>query len=190
MNNDTLSPPASVIIGEYVSFVTVPVANFLHFFDVPLSIFSSTFPLLSNRDRYKHFFLTVPSDSQQAQAMIDLVLHFEWTFIFTIHSNDDYGEPGMERFKELVANKNGICIHLDIGLSDDFTDSQYTDVVNKVYNSIPDVIVLFSSHNHAEKLFNKIEQVYNGSRRFLWISSDAWVESGDILSKPDFIGGM
>ena len=189
MNSDTLSPPASVIIGEYASFVTVPVADFLHLFDVPLISFSSTSPLLSNRDRYKHFFRTVPSDSQQAQAMIDLVLHFEWTFISTIHSNDDYGEPGMERFKEL-ANKNDICIHLDIGLSDDFTDSQYTDVVNKVYKSIPDVIVLFSSRNHAEKLFNKIEQVYNGSRRFLWIASDAWVESGDILSKPDIIGGM
>ena len=189
-NESMSAPPVSAVIGEYASFVTIPVANFLHLFDVPQISFSSTSPLLSNRERYRHFYRTVPSDTLQAQAMIDLALHFNWTYVSTIHSNDLYGEPGIDKFKEL-ANIHGICIDLDIGLSDDLTDDQYRTVVDRIYNdSTPNVIIFFSSREQAEILFNKIEEVYHGPRKFLWIASDAWVEADNILSKTDIIGGM
>ena len=184
------SIPVSAIIGEYASFVTIPIANFLRLFQVPQISFSSTSALLNNREQYGYFYRTVPSDDQQSQAMIDLVLHFGWTYVSTLHSNDLYGEPGIDRFKQL-AERNDICIDLDIGISMDFSDSQYQDVVNRVYNSNASVIVFFSSLEQVVGLFDKM-LAQPQQRKFIWIASDAWVAISLPLlrSYADIITGM
>ncbi len=183
------SIPASAIIGSYASFVSIPIANFLRLFQVPQISFSSTSALLANREQYSYFYRTVPSDDQQAQAMIDLVIHFGWTYVSTLHSNDLYGEPGIDRFKQL-AELNGICIDLDIGISMDFSDAQYQNVVDRLYNSTPSVIIFFSSLDQAVQLFDAM--LRNPlQRKFLWIGSDAWVVSSQALKNyGDIVAGM
>ena len=182
-----------VVVGAYASFVSIPVASFLRSFKIPQISYSSTSVLLSNRDRYRYFFRTVPSDDQQAQVMIDLALYFNWTYVSTIHSNDLYGEPGIDKFRQL-AKANGICIDLDEGIDDGFTSSQYETLTNKIFNSTANVIVLFASLHHVPDLFQHIldiQQTRGEERRFLWIASDAWAESQVITSKySDIVAGM
>ena len=183
------SIPVSGIIGEYASFVSIPIANFLRLFNVPQVSFSSTSALLNNREQYSYFYRTVPSDDQQAQAMIDLVLHFGWKHVSAIHSNDLYGEPGIDRFKEL-ASRNGICIDLDVGISMDFTNDQYLTVANRVYDSTPNVIVFFSSLEQVNGLLEQMQKIPN-QRKFLWIASDAWSQSSHIQQTySDIVEGM
>ena len=192
--NET-TPPVSAIIGEYVSSVSVPLATFLQPFHVPLISFSATSTILSNREQYGTFYRSIPSDDQQAQAMIDLVLHFGWTYVSTIHSNDLYGEPGIDAFMNL-ASKNGICIDLDIGINVDFSNAQYINTVIQIYNSTANVIIFFSSLEQAKQLFDHLQeytmQLETTKRRtFLWIASDAWIESPEIqLFYGDIISGM
>ena len=183
------SIPVSGIIGEYASFVSIPIANFLRLFNVPQVSFSSTSALLNNREQYSYFYRTVPSDDQQAQAMIDLVLHFGWKHVSAIHSNDLYGEPGIDRFKEL-ARINGVCIDLDIGISENFSDDQYSNVVDQIYDSVPSVIVFFSSLDQVVGLFERMQQA-NIDRKFLWIGSDIWVQSPNVFENyGNIVEGM
>ena len=180
--------PVSVVIGEYTSLVSIPMAAFLQLFDVPQISYTSTSAILNNRERYPYFYRTVPPDDQQTQAIVDLMMHYDWLYVSTIHSNDVYGEPAIEKFKEL-ASANGICIDLDIGINDDFTDTQYNSVISKIRNSTARVILLFSSIQQVNKLFANIQQ--QDVKKFLWIASDAWVESSDILTKyNNIIEGM
>ena len=190
--NGSSSVPVSAVIGAAASFVSVPVASFLRLFKTPQISYSSTSVLLSNRDRYGYFFRTVPSDDQQAQAMIDLALYFNWRYVSTIHSNDLYGEPGIEKFKQL-AEMNGICIDLDEGIDDVFSPSQYETLTNKIFNSTANVIVMFASHHHVLGLFEHIldRQTRGEKRKFLWIASDAWIESTEVATKySDIVAGM
>ena len=183
------SIPVSGIIGEYASFVSIPIANFLRLFNVPQVAFASTSTILNNREQYSYFYRTVPSDDQQAQAMIDLVLHFGWKYVSTIHSNDLYAEPGIDKFKQL-ASIHGICIDLDIGISRDFSDEQYSNVVDQIYGSVPSVIVFFSSLDQVVGLFERMQQA-NIDRKFLWIGSDIWVESPSIFQNyGNIVEGM
>ena len=174
----------SGIVGAQVSFVTIPIASLLSLVHVPQVSYLSTSPLLNNRERYPYFYRTVPSDDQQAQVMRDVALHFGWLYVSTIYSDDLYGEPGIERFREL-AEKSGICIDLDEGISSTFTDEQYAELVNKLlFNSTANVVVLFSSLNQAKDLFERMQmmRVYE-IRHFLWITSDAVTLSPVIFPK-------
>lgn len=59
-----------------------------------------------------YMFRTVPSDNYQARAMIDIALHFNWTYVSLVYSADEYGELGAEAFKK-EARKVNICIAIE-----------------------------------------------------------------------------
>lgn len=74
------------IVGATVSDVSAKVASILQVFDIPQISHGSTSVLLSDKDIYSYFLRTVPPDSFQAQAMVDLCLRFGWTYVITINS--------------------------------------------------------------------------------------------------------
>lgn len=74
------------VIGPGSSAVTEDVQNMLSQFDIPQIGYSSTSITLSNTDRYPYFLRVVSPDSQQAQALADLVFEFGWKYVSTVHS--------------------------------------------------------------------------------------------------------
>uniref|UniRef100_A0A1I7W1E8 ANF_receptor domain-containing protein n=2 Tax=Loa loa TaxID=7209 RepID=A0A1I7W1E8_LOALO len=52
---------------------------------------------------------TVPSDNYQARAMIDIALHFNWTYVSLVYSADEYDELDAEAFKKKALKMN-ICM--------------------------------------------------------------------------------
>src|ERR1700712_4984076 len=82
---------------------------FVVFEQIPQISYASTSVDLSDKSRFGYFSRTVPPDNFQAQAMVDIIKLFNWTYVSTIASEGDYGEKGIEHFK-ILANKEGICI--------------------------------------------------------------------------------
>ena len=79
-----LSPPG--VIGPGSSSVTEDVQNMLSQFDIPQIGYSATSITLSNTDHYPYFLRVVSPDSQQAQALADLVHESGWKYVSTVHS--------------------------------------------------------------------------------------------------------
>ena len=52
--------------------------------------------------RLSYFYRTVLPDNLQAKAMIDLVLHFNWTQISILYVGDSYGKPGARELQNLA----------------------------------------------------------------------------------------
>ncbi|EJW71634.1 hypothetical protein WUBG_17458, partial [Wuchereria bancrofti] len=79
---------AAVVGGSYSS-VTVQIANLLRLFKIVQVSPASTNADLSDKTRFEYFarnqlislLRTVPSDNYQARAMIDIALHFNWTYV-------------------------------------------------------------------------------------------------------------
>ncbi|CAG7820054.1 unnamed protein product, partial [Allacma fusca] len=61
------------VIGGQSSSVSIQVANLLRLFQIPQISYMSTSPQLSNRERFPYFFRTVPSDVNQAHAILDIL---------------------------------------------------------------------------------------------------------------------
>ena len=86
----TLMPKQDVqlagVIGASVSDVSAKIASILQVFEIPQISFKSTSILLSDKDLYKYFMRTVPPDSFQAAAMVDICLKLNWTYVMTVSS--------------------------------------------------------------------------------------------------------
>lgn len=78
--------PIAGLIGPGSSSVTIQIQNLLSLFNIPQVGYSATSTDLSRKDLYKYFLRVVPSDELQAQVLVDIVLHFNWTFISTVYT--------------------------------------------------------------------------------------------------------
>lgn len=174
-DGDGFTVPTLGIVGAAASRVSVPVASLVRLFTTPQVSYASSSAILSNRDRYEYFYRTIPPDNLQAAAMIDLMLHFNWSYASTIYSRNPYGEPGIDEFQALAA-KNGICIDLDEGIDDDFTEEQFDALSDQLIASTANIVVLFTSQDVAERLLTRINHS-DDRNRFTWIASDAWARS-------------
>uniref|UniRef100_A0AAZ3R2W5 G-protein coupled receptors family 3 profile domain-containing protein n=1 Tax=Oncorhynchus tshawytscha TaxID=74940 RepID=A0AAZ3R2W5_ONCTS len=103
------SKPIVGLIGPGSSSVAIQVQNLLQLFNIPQIAYSATSMDLSDKSLYKYFMRVVPSDAQQARAMVDIVKRYNWSYVSAIHTEGNYGESGMEAFKDMAA-KEGICI--------------------------------------------------------------------------------
>ena len=53
--------------------------------------FFSTSPELSNRERFKFFSRTIPSDQYQTRVMVKIIERLNWTYISIIYEESNYG---------------------------------------------------------------------------------------------------
>ena len=161
------------IVGPAASRVSIPVANLGRLFRVSQVSFSSTSPNLSNRVRYRYFHRTVPPDNLQAQALIDLVLHFKWTEISIIYAGDIYGQP-MALEVQRLAKASNICIDVYEEIQPSFVMQNYQELAETLLDSNTNIVILIA-YDHIAKVF--LEAVANlpSPRKFIWIGSDGWV---------------
>lgn len=129
--------------------------------------------MLSNKLLYPAFLRTIPSDKNQVNAMIQLLVRFNWTWIALLASNNNYGLQGMQSLQEEAANY-GICIAYQavIPTYTDQTRPQIQQMVSKILQSQVTTIVVFSSKTIASFFFMEvIEQNVTGK---VWIGTEDW----------------
>ena len=178
-----LPSPTVGLVGAASSQVSVPVASLARLFQIPQVSYASSSAILSNRDRYGFFHRTIPPDNLQARAMIDILLRFRWTFVSTIYSRNPYGEPGIDEFRRL-ANKDGICINLDEGIEEDYSATQYDDLVHRLIGSQANIVVIFASQDIAQNILTRLSNT-SSATRFRFIASDAWARSINVVHQAN-----
>ena len=185
LTQDSKEGQLAGVVGALASGVSVVVANFLRVFEIPQISYASTSETLSNKDIYSYFLRTVPPDSFQARAMVDIIKKFGWTYISTVNSNGEYGETGIRKFKQF-AEENNICIDVEKQLSAFPTDDEYKDVVEALIKSASETnmstVVLFVTQIDARKIFETARK-YDKAQHFTWIGSDGWSNIKDISAK-------
>lgn len=170
------------VIGAAYSGISIAAANLVGLFHVPVVSYASTSRLLSDRKRFKNFLRTVPSDTRQAQAMVDVIREFDWNFVSTIASDTEYGRSGIDSFKQAVNNQadHRICIAVDEVFTVRTPKARVREIIKKIHEH-PEakVIVLFAELNDADYFINTArEQNLTG---YIWMGSDAFSHSYSVL---------
>ena len=171
------------IVGAAASSVSTPTATLLglRIFQSPLVSYASSSAALSNKNLYEYFLRTIPPDSFQANAMVDLVSYFKWEYVSVIFNDNTYGEPGTDAFID-GAIKRGICIDYRRGIvqsevsGPEVFDRAIKEAVKGLLNSTASVVVVFTDEPTILAIFREISK-RNVTRRFKWIASDAWANS-------------
>ncbi|KAJ8977494.1 hypothetical protein NQ317_005753 [Molorchus minor] len=103
------SGPVFGVVGGSYSSVSLQVANLLGLFHIPQISPASTAKALSDKSRFKYFARTVPPDTFQSSALVDIVKSINWSYVSTIYSEGSYGEYGIEVFHREAQERN-VCI--------------------------------------------------------------------------------
>ena len=181
-----LSTPISGIVGAAASSVTTPTATLLglQLFQSPLVSYASSSAALSNKNLYEYFLRTIPPDSFQANAMVDLISYFGWEYVSVIFNDNTYGEPGTDAFID-GANQQGICIGYRNGIVQsevsglEVFNKAIKETVKGLLNSTASVVVAFTDEPTIVAVFEELRR-RNTERRFVWIASDAWANSAKV----------
>uniref|UniRef100_A0A8C6T272 Extracellular calcium-sensing receptor n=1 Tax=Neogobius melanostomus TaxID=47308 RepID=A0A8C6T272_9GOBI len=176
-------PSTIAVVGAAGSAVSTAVANLLGLFYIPQISYASSSRLLSNKNQYKSFMRTIPTDEYQATAMADFIEYFEWNWVIAVASDDDYGRPGIEKFENEMEERD-ICIHLNELISQYCEEHEIRALADRIENSTAKVIVVFASGPDIEPLIK--EMVRRNITDRTWLASEAWASSS-LIAKQEYI---
>ncbi|XP_069742881.1 G-protein coupled receptor family C group 6 member A isoform X2 [Narcine bancroftii] len=169
------------VVGPATSEVSISVARLLNMNLMPQISYSASAKILSDKTRFPAFLRTVPSDVYQSKAMAMLVHSFNWNWVGTIASDDDYSRSGIDNFISEAENL-GVCIAfreiIPFYASDQKATSRIKEIANVIINQTRvKVIVVFSRASYVIELF-EILSIHNINK--VWIASDSWSSNNNI----------
>ncbi|XP_048452979.1 G-protein coupled receptor family C group 6 member A [Rhincodon typus] len=143
--------------------------------------YSASAKILSDKARFPAFLRTIPSDEYQTKGMVKLVQMFQWNWVGTIASDDEYSRSGINNFI-MQAEQAGICIAFQEVIpfysSNHITNSRIKEIANIIINQTKvNVIVIFGKSSHVTQLFTVLS-TQNISK--VWIASDSWSTNSNI----------
>uniref|UniRef100_A0A672FSK7 Metabotropic glutamate receptor 5 n=1 Tax=Salarias fasciatus TaxID=181472 RepID=A0A672FSK7_SALFA len=172
--------PIVGLIGPGSSSVAIQVQNLLQLFNIPQIAYSATSMDLSDKSLYKYFMRVVPSDAQQARAMVDIVKRYNWSYVSAIHTEGNYGESGMEAFKDMAA-KEGICIAHSGKIWSNAGEQSFDRLLERLRAHLPKarVVACFCEGMTVRNILMAMRR-QGLVGEFLLIGSDGWADRYDV----------
>ncbi|KAM9466497.1 metabotropic glutamate receptor 1b isoform 1-T1 [Clarias gariepinus] len=188
----TTKKPIAGVIGPGSSSVAIQVQNLLQLFNIPQIAYSATSIDLSDKTLYKYFLRVVPSDTLQARALLDIVKRYNWTYVSAVHTEGNYGESGMEAFKEL-ASQEGLCIAHSDKIYSNAGEKHFDRLLRKLRERLPKarVVVCFCEGMTVRGLLMAMRRL-GVAGEFLLIGSDGWADRDEVVEgyEQEAVGGI
>ncbi|XP_030043979.1 vomeronasal type-2 receptor 26-like [Microcaecilia unicolor] len=177
------------VIGSLSSATSDAISKLTGVYRYPQISYGAMDLLFNNRMEFPFLYRTVPNDQSQYQGLIHLLNFFRWNWVGILTSNNESDQRGCEELKreiirsgncvafmEVIPHVHGISGHQIIRL---------TQIINMVYNSLANVVILYSTTSHLAVEFC----IYAEWRKIVnkvWIISAATSSLANI-NTPDTI---
>ena len=122
------------VIGPMYSHQAVKVASLFSAFQMPIISESSTSDELSDKRNYEYFLRVTPPDQFVAACIVDIITHFNWTYVILIYSEGTYSES-LAKVTEKLLKHTEVCIafsHIILSTAD---EQDYELLANKIYQN-------------------------------------------------------
>ena len=196
-NNTTSRVSVSGVVGAQFSRVSINVANLLRLYRIPQISYISTADQLGDKSRFEYFFRTIPPDSLQARAIVDIIFQYDWTYVFALFSDDAYGIGGIEALETYLSMNNRTCVADRIALPvQEFPESKYDAAVARMSQDFirnASVAVIFGQLETAIGVMRAVRRAREKGMTALdnmtWIGTDTWGDSLPEMYRQD-AGGI
>ena len=180
-------------VGPPFSSSAKYISSLLSVFNIPVVSYTATSVELSNKERYPNFFRTILPDNYQAKLIKDILLHYDWTYVSVIASDESYGRVGQDELLNQFKLHN-ICVAIGAIIGFPESESNIINTIKKLKNdehsnviilwALKDRVKVFLNYASQEKLYNKTWIVSEA------ISTDRWFLQFDqlVVTKMIIIG--
>ncbi|XP_072021461.1 metabotropic glutamate receptor 4-like [Amphiura filiformis] len=165
--------PVLGVIGTESSSTTLVVDQMYSIFHLPLLSYFATSDDLSDIARFPYFLRVVPPDSLQVQAIVDLLLYFNWSYVSFVYSDDSYGRNAIKGFKKLIKDLP-ICLAGEFEVVSGSPSTYFDDMIETIQeHDNARVVILFVSISDANNFFAAMNRTDTIGELQL-IGSDGW----------------
>uniref|UniRef100_F7B4Y8 G-protein coupled receptors family 3 profile domain-containing protein n=1 Tax=Xenopus tropicalis TaxID=8364 RepID=F7B4Y8_XENTR len=178
-------PPLTAIIGHSKSTYSILMAHILGLYKYPqVGRFTISRGSLNNiigtldRAFFPSFFRTVPSDAFQFRGLAKLVLHFKWTWVGLIATNDDYGNEAIKTINEEII-KGEACVAYTLYITSNLVSRTTTNIVNIIKESSANVVIAISVGAYLAPILEEMLKQNVTGKNF--VASEAWSISNFLL---------
>ncbi|XP_047127319.1 extracellular calcium-sensing receptor isoform X2 [Hydra vulgaris] len=181
---------AIALVGDAASETSAYVAAILSSSKITQISYSATSTNF-NTEMYPSFLRTILPDNFQAEAIADLIVYNNWTYVSVIACDDDYGRVGFSESLQKL-QKRGVCTAvikvLDIKGGNDASEMEA--VIKKLLlEKKSNVIVLWCQRPEAIRFLKTAEKLYLYNKT--WIATESYGFSNELFSiNPNVVRGM
>ncbi|XP_065186985.1 metabotropic glutamate receptor 4-like [Sycon ciliatum] len=208
VSGERTRPNVVGVVGAAISTLSIKTTELLGPFKIPMVSYASTSPRLSNKREFPYFLRTIPSDAFTAQATASMIRDMDWRFIGFIHTDDHYGQDGVNMIKTALGLSSAECT--SSSSAESLTarcqsrtwviqrhllenDTIYLKIWNDLLYSRPEnqttVIVLFSQKTEAINFLGYLKHCHPDSKLYddalhkniTFIGSDGWGDSAEVV---------
>ncbi|XP_077171488.1 vomeronasal type-2 receptor 26-like [Paroedura picta] len=126
------------VIGGLTSDISFHMSDLLTLYKIPQLTYGSFAPEERNAKQSPSFYRMVPDEAHQNMGLIQLLLHFRWTWVGLFAVADDSGEHFLKGLEPLIS-QNGICL----AFSHRFPKQYHWDYVDPVTDVLLDIYLPF-----------------------------------------------
>ena len=180
--NKTKRKPIVALIGPFDSRTALYIGGILRMFNVSGISGTTTSGELSSNS-YAHLYRTVPSDTFLAKAMVDIIEHFNWSYVAAVGLDDSYGRGGVwSLVNEATARKHPFCIAMTefIRHEAQFPSIKYVVEELKSRENIK-VVILWLYGDYLQRFIEEVSRQNLTDR--VWILSEIY----SISKENDFM---
>ena len=161
------------IVGPQYSEDALLAAAFLEFFERSLISYSAASPDLDDHSKYPNFFRTLPSYHGQIRAMIDLALHFKWTYVSFVYSSTIYQKASSYFVK--MASTVGICVPAFYSVDKKQGIDNFVHVLRLILKkSKVKVLFIFLVEHDLHQLLLAAKKIKDEIKNITFVGSDSW----------------
>ncbi|XP_053325640.1 extracellular calcium-sensing receptor-like [Spea bombifrons] len=177
----SVPPKRAAVVGDSPSSGSIAIARILGLTLFPQISYASALPSLADKTQFPSFVRTVGTVDSQPVAVVEMIKHFNWSWVGIVSSSNDYGDQGSQKLKAEMA-KNRICVAFAKTLFTIPSKANLEDIVRVIKKSTANVIVLYAYATEliallqavtAEKILGKV-----------WIAVGSWLPSA-VFSQKD-----
>nr|XP_044997299.1 LOW QUALITY PROTEIN: vomeronasal type-2 receptor 116-like [Jaculus jaculus] len=130
-------------------------------------------PVLSDHYQYPYLYQIAPKETRLPFAIVSLMLHFNWTWVGLVISDDDQGIQFLSDFREKIQG-NELCLAFVnvIPLNMDLYNTRAEKCYKQIVTSLENVVVIYGEINSTlEVSFRR--WAYLGIHR-IWVTTSQW----------------
>ncbi|XP_043916163.1 vomeronasal type-2 receptor 1-like [Protopterus annectens] len=168
----SLFPPQVGIIGDMLSSSSLPVARLLGVYRFPQISHGASLPALSDKNQFPSFARTTQSIYFQPYGLAQLIMHYDWTWVGILASDNDFGITGSQQLKEKLI-KSGFCVQFYEILPSQMTKGKLISTVEMIKRSTATVIIIYAFAIQVIPLMEEI--IMQNVTGKIWIGNSSWI---------------
>ncbi|XP_068199049.1 taste receptor type 1 member 1-like [Antennarius striatus] len=161
-------PKAIAVIGPFSSTDTLTAAPFFMVDLIPLVSYGASSSVFSEKPRFPSFLRTVHPSKDVIEVIVNIVLHFKWSWVAFVNSDNDFGIDGRDSFMKRIKDTE-ICLAYTKNVND---NTNYVHMFKQIESQGINVIIIFTPESTVDALMDSAINLNVTNK--VWIAGDTW----------------